>query len=73
VEAAGLWQEDMVEEKERLLRVRGLPDLFAGMKADENAIAAALFPRVAAEIDDIWHGYGFGVYGSGFKGLRFTV
>jgi hypothetical protein len=47
---------DAVDEKERLLRARGLDDLFAGMKAEENAIAAALFPRIAAEIDDIWAG-----------------
>ena len=45
---------DMVDEKERLLRRRALPDLFAGMKADENAIAAALFPALALELDDIW-------------------
>lgn len=45
---------DIVDEKERLLRARGLEDLFAGMKAEENAIAAALFPAIAAEIDDVW-------------------
>ena len=45
---------DMVDEKERLLRARGLDDLFAGMKAEENAVAAAVFPAVVEEIDDAW-------------------
>jgi len=51
---AGATLLDMVDEKERLLRARGLDDLFAGMKAQENAVAAALFPALANEIDAIW-------------------
>ena len=51
---AGATLLDMVDEKERLLRARGLDDLFAGMKAQENAVAAALFPALAGEIDAIW-------------------
>ena len=43
---AGATLLDMVDEKERLLRARGLDDLFAGMKAQENAVAAALFPAL---------------------------
>ena len=45
---------DMVDEKERLLRRFGIDDLFAGMKAQENAVAAALFGVLANEIDGIW-------------------
>ena len=45
---------DMVDEKERLLRKNGLDDLFAGMKAQENEVASALFPILADEIDSIW-------------------
>ena len=45
---------DMVDEKERLLRARGLDDLFAGMKAEENAVAAAIFPALVDELDDAW-------------------
>ena len=52
---AGATLLDMVDEKERLLRARGLDDLFAGMKAQENAVAAALFPALANEIDAIWN------------------
>ena len=36
---AGATLLDMVDEKERLLRARGLDDLFAGMKAQENAVS----------------------------------
>ena len=45
---------DMVDTKEKLLRARGLDDMFAGLKRDENAIAAVLFHSIAAEIDSIW-------------------
>jgi len=45
---------EMVDEKERLLREFRLFDLFAGMKARENQIAATLFPMLAREIDAIW-------------------
>ena len=51
---AGATLLDMVDEKERLLRARGLDDLFAGMKAQENAVAAALFPALARELDAVW-------------------
>ena len=52
---AGATLLDMVDEKERLLRIRGLDDLFAGMKAQENAVAAALFPALAREMDAVWN------------------
>ena len=45
---------DMVDEKERLLRRRGLDDMFAGLKAGEDAIASVLFHSIASEIDNIW-------------------
>jgi type II pantothenate kinase len=32
-----------------------LDDLFAGMKAQENAVAAALFPALAREMDAVWN------------------
>ena len=51
---AGATLLDMVDEKERLLRRRGLDDMFAGMKAGENAIASVLFHSIASEIDGIW-------------------
>ena len=51
---AGATLLDMVDEKERLLRRRGLDDMFAGLKAAENAIASVLFHSVASEIDGIW-------------------
>ena len=65
---AGATLLDMVDEKERLLRARGLDDLFAGMKAQENAVAAGLFPALAerdrrhlerdGSRDDLSVGYG---------------
>ena len=51
---AGATLLDMVDEKERLLRRRGLDDMFAGLKAAENAIASVLFHSIASEIDGIW-------------------
>ena len=64
-EGEGATLLDMVDEKERLLRARGLDDLFAGMKAEENAIATALFPVIAAEMDDIWEPNPGAWYGPG--------
>ena len=56
---------DMVREKERLLRARGFDDLFAGMKAEENEIATALYRPIGLEIDDIWEPTPGALYGPG--------
>ena len=42
---------DMVEEKERLLRLCGLEDMFLGLKANENEICLALYPEMCRAID----------------------
>ena len=54
-----------MDEKERLLRAHGFEDLFAGMKAEENAIATALFPAISLEMDDIWEPTPGAWYGPG--------
>ena len=43
------------------------------MKAEENAIATALFPTLSLEMDDIWEPTPGAWYGQGLKLVRFSA